>query len=341
MAEAWERVGPGVLADEGELRARLARRRSASYGRPPREFCVAIRADDTRITPVRTGIVPAEAVESGRRELHRVKVDSGLLQSLCVPVEIPPPGLDAHKAAAMMGVNRVKIYRMIKDGRLIARYIRGLGGKPWSKPIPIVHTRGAIDPCAGRSSMLGPDRIWDELWRELVVHIPEGLEFELRREPRFSVLRGVRMFLGWRWLCPGCGGLKRKVFLPLDLPDFAALHKVRIPEDEQALALGRPWTLACQECHGILRTSGVDDRALNDLWSLAILHLSGGLLFGNEVERPRWLQVGAATARKYRERDPEHEKNEADRLRRERFTRAFDSGPLYINGKLNPVFYED
>ena len=129
--------------------------------------------------------------------------------------------------------------------------------------------------------------------------------------------------------------------MPLDPPDFAALHRIPIPEDEAALTLSRPRTLACQGCHSVCSPSGVDDHALRMLWRHAILHLSGGLLYGREVERPGWMQVGPAMARRYRERDPEHEKNEADRLRRERFTRAFDSGPLYINGKLNPIFDED
>jgi hypothetical protein len=46
---AWARIRPILQSDPDELAARLARRRSQLLLRPPRAWCLAVRATDRRL----------------------------------------------------------------------------------------------------------------------------------------------------------------------------------------------------------------------------------------------------------------------------------------------------
>ena len=48
---------------------------------------------------------------------------------------------------------------------------------------------------------------------------------------------------------------------------------------------------ACRHCHNVKGFSRADGKTLRMSWAHVILHLSGGLLYGHEVERPEWLTV--------------------------------------------------
>ena len=48
---AWLRIRPILDRDPDELRKRLARRQSALITNPPRAWCLAVRASDTRLGP--------------------------------------------------------------------------------------------------------------------------------------------------------------------------------------------------------------------------------------------------------------------------------------------------
>src|SRR3989440_12535779 len=63
VLEAWEKLGPGIMGDSDELNRRLARRRMAILTRPPRAWCLAIRASDRRITPAHWVISPEHAMD--------------------------------------------------------------------------------------------------------------------------------------------------------------------------------------------------------------------------------------------------------------------------------------
>ncbi|HEV8379069.1 MAG TPA: hypothetical protein VGP99_09480 [Tepidisphaeraceae bacterium] len=63
ISDAWVRLRKEILADPQELRRRLARRRMKSLTRPPRAWCVAIRASDRRITPMHWIITPEHALD--------------------------------------------------------------------------------------------------------------------------------------------------------------------------------------------------------------------------------------------------------------------------------------
>src|SRR4051812_44425651 len=68
IREAWLRLRQGILSDSDELRRRLARRRMRSLNRPPRAWCLAIRASDRRISAGHWVIVPEHAMELSHPE---------------------------------------------------------------------------------------------------------------------------------------------------------------------------------------------------------------------------------------------------------------------------------
>src|SRR5688500_3517291 len=49
LAAAWTKIRPRLARDQDELRRRLLRRRQALLQTPPRAWCLALRANDTRI----------------------------------------------------------------------------------------------------------------------------------------------------------------------------------------------------------------------------------------------------------------------------------------------------
>src|SRR5438874_868644 len=63
IREAWLNLRGKILNDPQELQRRLARRRMKSLTRPPRAWCIAIRASDRRITPAHWVISPEHAMD--------------------------------------------------------------------------------------------------------------------------------------------------------------------------------------------------------------------------------------------------------------------------------------
>ncbi len=287
---------------------------------------------------MRAVICPTSATDEGREREHRVVLDSHLLKFLTTLVDIPAPGMDMHKAAGILGVAPSAMYRMIRDHRLGVRYIPGLGGQR-GFPVPLVHTRGDFDPCGKGTRHLGAERMWDGLLGDVAAAIPEELESEVARVPIHDKRRGGR-FLGWRWLCPGCQRRAQSLYLPLDLPDFALLQKIPIPPDEAALTLRRPPALACRGCHGIMGFSGATRANLESAWSHAIRYLSSGMLYGKEVQRPEWLRIAPSKVRHFLERDADYFAHEVERRQREEFGVKVDSSPMWVNGRINPIFDE-
>src|SRR2546421_9934997 len=90
LFEAFSEVWPRLLSDSDELRARLARRRGAEMGRPPRAWCMAVRACDRRIEPYRMAAIVRHWSSDGRGEIVReeVTLDAEVLRRLCAPVSV-------------------------------------------------------------------------------------------------------------------------------------------------------------------------------------------------------------------------------------------------------------
>src|SRR4051794_1791337 len=59
IVEAWKKVWGRIEGDAGELARRLSRRRLKGFNCPPREWCLAVRAGDRRITAWDVRLEPA------------------------------------------------------------------------------------------------------------------------------------------------------------------------------------------------------------------------------------------------------------------------------------------
>src|SRR5215208_7889308 len=111
IREAWVRLRGEILSDPDELRRRLARRRMKSLIRPPRAWCVAVRASDRRITPAHWVIVPEHAMELSHPEHpyepieHEVIIGTHAIRRCCHPVCFSRE--DAVDVARMLGVSSV------------------------------------------------------------------------------------------------------------------------------------------------------------------------------------------------------------------------------------------
>lgn len=111
---AWARVKPRLDSHPDELRVRLARRRSERLRHPLREWCIAVRANDRRITAMRAAIVPEDAPE--HHEAHDVTLDQRLLMGLHHPVEADFPHSTIPEMAERMGVIDDAVRRAVRRG---------------------------------------------------------------------------------------------------------------------------------------------------------------------------------------------------------------------------------
>src|SRR5947209_1549382 len=110
ISKAWLRLRKQILSDPQELQKRLARRRGKSLGRPPRAWCLAIRASDRRITPAHWVISPEHAMDLDHPEHpyepieHEVTIQTHAIRRYCHPVSFSRE--DAEDVAEMLGVSR-------------------------------------------------------------------------------------------------------------------------------------------------------------------------------------------------------------------------------------------
>jgi len=336
LIDAWERVRPQLLDDPDELHARLARRRLKVLRRPPRAWCLSVRAGDTRITAWDAELVPESAMDAddpdhpGERLTHDVTLDKRLMTRLAAPVRIAPGGEDAVVVAGKLGVRPPTLYKawaMAKGkDRFMVRHEPRWAGKT---NVPILYSEHWFDPCSGLREPSDP--VWRAMWRScggFAGRLPDGFRQVVTREPDYRAGRRANGFPGatfrrWRWVCPGCGRRVLQLFCPVPVPNvigFYGLPGVRAVDEQGAtrgasdaaqcesgecesgdLAAGLAprlgdtndvdeipgalTTFACRHCHRPLHFSSVDAGS----WNVLVTYLSGGLLYGREVDRPASL----------------------------------------------------
>ena len=298
LLEAWAKVKPKLDADPDELRRRLARRRRPSLMRPPRAWCIAVRACDQRINPGTAAITPEWAVElpnpisTRYRQPHTVTLTKPLLQRLCAVVRITPPHEDWRRVAESLGVRPGNLYHARRTGRLRVEHYPGEFGR-FGRPVPMLFTWDLLDPTAPLYQR--PDAVWGTLWQSLANFLPDDFEQTLERAPRqersAAAARAGALdreeFRGWQWVCPGCRRHVRKVFHPISPVNFPEVLGID-PIKDDASADARPQMppcFACADCHGVGSFSRLNTNAWNEL----VGYLSAGLLYGREVAKPAWF----------------------------------------------------
>lgn len=321
ILEAWERVHPTLLADPIERARRISRRRLEALNRPPRAWCIAIRASDTRL-PGWADCRPGHALRLNhpdhpyRYAGHEVTLTARALRVLCAPVYIEPPGEPWTDVAAKLGCHPETLRRAMNQGQFEVGHIKGLGGKR-GKPIPLLYARVALDPSSSNFRRR-PDPLFGATWTHLASALPDDFEQILIRHPierpyacattrrslgmrKGDAVDGVR-FRGWHWECPGCKRRVKTLFYPMapmKLTDAVAVDPITLrPRSISAAAQKRfaqrhdgagpddvqaPLPcFACVACHRVRYFSRVN----RDSWNHLIAYLSGGLLYGSEVKKP-------------------------------------------------------
>src|SRR6266545_1796927 len=136
VRSAWQHLRPHFDKHPDLLTKRLARRNSTSIARPPRAWCLAVRATDTRLDHFDRRIPTTD-------ETNQVHLDTPLLRKLCAPVKLDPPGEPLRDVANKLGVTPIGLRSARLKGLFHTRHLPQT--RP-GKPIPLLYTPQPLDP---------------------------------------------------------------------------------------------------------------------------------------------------------------------------------------------------
>jgi DNA-binding NarL/FixJ family response regulator len=296
---AWSDVLPRLRNDPTELARRVGRRQRLTLTRPPRAWCIGLRANDTRIDIANASIVPEDALDPNEPDFpaaHDVRIDKPLLQKICPSVRLDGWGEEVTDVARYLGCRPNSLRTPRKQDLFVHRYVKGLAGKIGAN-VPILHSDHTLAP--NHRLRQRPDRIWGTTWDDLPDQLPDDFFQDIQREPIFQEWRrAVRgrikpgrvpidirgRFDGFAWECPGCKKLVRYLFYAMPPLDMTKLLAQKLAIDDADALPTPPPMFACYKCHRV-RFTGRADR--ND-WNHIIAYLTGGLLYGREVTKPAW-----------------------------------------------------
>jgi DNA-binding NarL/FixJ family response regulator len=340
ILEAWEKLGPGIMEDPEELHRRLARRRSALLTRPPRAWCLCLRASDRRITAMDWILTPMHAMDLNHPEHpyepieHTVTIHVHGLRKFCRPVRTDSRGELVEDVAKNLGAPRkAPLLRARSSGLFTERRIRGLAGRHGRYPVPLIHSWQALDPSG--PVFRKPDVLWGSLWEFLPDMVPDDFEQTILRKPTFTRWGAARgshrnnappdhlytddvRFNGWRWICPSCKQQVHKIYYPIapqTLFDYLGYDPARsktaqaqsneyLPCDVDDVPTP-PACFACVTCH---RVNGLE-RTTSAGWNTIVSWLSRGMLYGHEVQKPSWYRHQRKIARHRKLGRPAHKRD--------------------------------
>src|SRR5438094_595794 len=145
--EAWERVGPRLENDPAEVVRRVRRMGGSALSRPPRAWCLVVRACDRRIDEA-MGFGYATRDGPGA---HDVLLDAKLVRTLCAPVMLPRGGCTAREVAGILGRCAEDLYPTRSKGKFSVRHIPGTGYR--GPQVPILSYNEELDPSASGFEM--------------------------------------------------------------------------------------------------------------------------------------------------------------------------------------------
>ncbi len=303
LIDAWRRICERARRDAtfAAERSKLARR--AIVTRPMRASCLCVRAADTRIDDVHFALVSRRAYASG--DAHEVDLHGEGVRDVCKPVSIRYPGVRIKNFASRFGIAEAQVWRWMKKGEINVRYEKaGAHVGYFGKDVPWVWTRGPVDP--NRMKGMEIEEIWGSLWQGLWRRVPTAFHQTVMRVPRMRPRRykdGVtrEQFRGWDWMCPGvldergkvksCGRQVQRLYAAVPVyrvQDFLGeVSPVALPDLHEAVGSigheGERLRFACNQCVNWMHVQGTNP---SYAWNMFVRQMSGGLLFGSEVERP-------------------------------------------------------
>jgi DNA-binding NarL/FixJ family response regulator len=189
---AWLRLAPTILNDPHELQKRLARRRQSTLQRPPRAYCISIRANDSRLNQASAIISnlhsPASPVPSAI-DAQLVTLDLKLIHALCHPVHIDSPGEDAADVAKRLGCSTATLHHRRFRNLFSTRYVPHLAGKR-GHPVPILYTPRPLDPQSNNLQM--PSPLWGNIWDYRTPILSRDFAQQVKRVPIYRPAPGPK-----------------------------------------------------------------------------------------------------------------------------------------------------
>jgi len=189
--------------------------------------------------------------------------------------------------AVALGVSTRAIWYARSQGVFSERLLSGLGGKR-GKPVPLISNGGKLlDPGAG-NFYARPHPIWGGAWEFLSRLIPEDFEQTVLRRPFFIKYRNADdpKLRGYRWVCPMCKKEVRTIYYPVPVRTLfdcwftdPVIQKRLCDAD---MVQTPPGTFACVRCHEIYYFCSI----IPDAWNRVIAYVTGGMLYGREVQKP-------------------------------------------------------
>ncbi|KAA0215881.1 MAG: LuxR family transcriptional regulator [Leptolyngbya sp. PLA3] len=203
LLDAWSRLGRRVRADRVEAAVRAARRSTPTLTRPPRAWCLCVRASDTRLDAL---AALASERDCKRGLPHALTLYTPAIRTLVAPVNIPWPGIRATRAAARLGRHPESLRNWLDKGLVHVRYDPPSIHSSRGKRVPVLWTPSPLDPNAniGRP----PHAVWGTIWQYHHTRIPDTLTLTADRFPRTRAdprdAAGARpRHCGWLFQCPG------------------------------------------------------------------------------------------------------------------------------------------
>jgi hypothetical protein len=174
----WTKLAPRLAHDSGELRRRLIRAtKLRTLANPPRAWCLAIRANDTRLdanesrddVKTRDGVAGLSGVApSPPHPLSHstvITLDRATIVALTKPVTLDPPGELLTTVAKKLGTTPSCLLNSRVAGVFRTSYLRTGRGKPR----PLLYTDQPLDPA---TRGFGPP---DPVWSWTATYLPSRL----------------------------------------------------------------------------------------------------------------------------------------------------------------------
>ena len=193
LVAAWTKIRPRLERDAAGLRRRLLRRRAALLQSPPRAWCLAVRASDTRLSDETRVNRPDELSPplhpssfrlhpSSPHSPHQLTLDSDDLRELCAPVELLAPGEPLAVVADRLGTTRSGLLNARIKKRFHTHHVGALDGH-WGKPHPMLYAPGPLDPAT--RGFPAPDPLFSITSKMIGSRIPDRIRAKLVRVPVF------------------------------------------------------------------------------------------------------------------------------------------------------------
>lgn len=325
LLNAWDRLTPALRQDRAEALRRALRRNTPTLTRPPRAWCLCVRAADSRLDAL-AAIAPYRALRTNAP--HTITLDAPCIRKLTAPVHLPWPGMRLRRAAHLLGRHPESMRNWLDKGLLRIHHDPPRMHGSRGKPVPMVWAPSPLDPNANLAQ--APHHAWGTIWQYHHTRVPDHLTLttercmRYRHDPRGSNDRALGRPRGWLFECPGlphapCNRLVQRLYYPLPVTTLADYLNedpldITIPLTSQSPKRKRGANPPPQdESDAEQADGGQTGRPPSSLrrfvpsslpfachhchrvryltldrngWNHLVTHLTAGLLYGHEVPRP-------------------------------------------------------